>query len=127
MQNDRRKTVAKDQHHLCAPGDIPESCARSFAGATGMQTWDVLVHRTGDTCRAYVNACPHTGTPLETFPDKLMTSDGVYLLCSTHGARFRPEDGLCVSGPWKGQNLIPVRLEVDRDAVRLSTSSQRKN
>jgi nitrite reductase/ring-hydroxylating ferredoxin subunit len=67
----------------------------------------VLVRRAG-ALHAYENRCPHQGTPLETFPNKFLNADGSLLICSTHGARFRVEDGLCISGPCKGDRLRRV-------------------
>ena len=61
---------------------------------------------------AYMNQCPHIGTPLDMLPDRFPTRDRKLILCSTHGARFRIEDGLCVSGPCRGQSLTPVAVAV---------------
>jgi nitrite reductase/ring-hydroxylating ferredoxin subunit len=82
--------------------DVPEGEARGVTLSDGVEA--VAVRRHG-ALHAYVNRCPHQGTPLETFPDKFLNSDGSLLICSTHGARFRVEDGLCVSGPCKGERL----------------------
>ena len=61
--------------------------------------------RAGDKVFGYLNACPHQLTPLEMFPDKFFTRDKRHLLCTTHGARFEPRTGHCVSGPCKGASL----------------------
>lgn len=71
---------------------------------------EIVVIRRGGVLYMYENRCPHQGTPLETFPDKFLNEDGSLLICSTHGARFRVEDGLCVSGPCKGQSLRPLMI-----------------
>ena len=39
---------------------------------------------------AYVNRCPHAGTPLDALPNEFFTEDGRYLICATHGAVFAP-------------------------------------
>jgi len=77
----------------------------------------VVVHRAGRVF-AYVDVCPHLGTPLETFPDRFLDLGGRHLLCSTHGARFRIEDGRCIFGPCLGKSLaaVPVAI-VDGDIV----------
>jgi nitrite reductase/ring-hydroxylating ferredoxin subunit len=82
--------------------DVPKGQARGVTLANGTEL--VLVRRDG-ALHIYENRCPHQGTPLETFPNKFLNSDGSLLICSTHGARFRVEDGLCVSGPCLGQRL----------------------
>ncbi len=62
--------------------------------------------------RAYVNRCPHVGTPLDLWPNEFLAEDG-RLVCATHGARFDPASGACVAGPCAGDALtpLPVRAE----------------
>ena len=72
--------------------------------------------RRGPAVHAYVNRCPHRGTPLDLVPDQLFHRDGRHLVCATHGAIFRVEDGVCISGPCYGDQLTPVPL-ADRDGV----------
>jgi nitrite reductase/ring-hydroxylating ferredoxin subunit len=68
--------------------------------------------------RAYVNRCPHAGTTLDRLPHRFLTEDGRYLVCSTHGAVFAPETGVCVEGPCPGARLLPLRVErVGEDLV----------
>ncbi len=66
--------------------------------------------------RAYVNSCPHVGTELDWQPGEFFEATGLYLVCSTHGALFEPQSGLCVAGPCRGASLepLPVR-EQDGD------------
>jgi nitrite reductase/ring-hydroxylating ferredoxin subunit len=100
---------------LCAVADVAEGVARGFVVGEGHARRDVVVVRVAGTLACYANRCPHRGTPLETFPDRFLDADGM-LVCSTHGARFRPGDGYCVSGPCIGQALQPVAFDV-RDGV----------
>jgi nitrite reductase/ring-hydroxylating ferredoxin subunit len=100
---------------LCAAAEIGDGQARGFVVGAGAERRDVVVVNSGGVLRGFVNRCPHRGTPLETFPDRFTDSAGL-LVCSTHGARFRPDDGLCVSGPCAGQSLQPVVLEL-RDGI----------
>lgn len=97
---------------LCRADEIGEGRARGFLTGEGVVRRDVILVRRDGVLRAYVNACPHQGTPLETFPDRFLDQDGL-LVCSTHGARFRVEDGYCVSGPCAGKSLqgAPVAVE----------------
>ncbi|MEQ1868164.1 MAG: Rieske 2Fe-2S domain-containing protein, partial [Micropepsaceae bacterium] len=84
---------------LCREDEIGEGEARGFLIGAGAVRRDVILVRRGGVLRAYINACPHQGTPLETFADKFLNSDGSLLICSTHGARVRGETGRCGSGP----------------------------
>jgi nitrite reductase/ring-hydroxylating ferredoxin subunit len=63
-------------------------------------------HRGG--LHAYVNRCPHAGTPLDAWPNEFFTEDGRYLICATHGAVFAPDTGICVEGPCPGKRLEPL-------------------
>lgn len=59
---------------------------------------------------AYRNICPHRGTPLNLLPDRFFDLSGRYLQCKTHGALFRPDDGVCIAGPCAGQGLIALPI-----------------
>lgn len=90
---------------LCSLDDLSDPAARGFYFGEGARTYGIIVVRQGDEVFGYLNVCPHQLTPLEMFPDKFFTRDGRHLLCTTHGARFEPETGFCVSGPCKGASL----------------------
>jgi nitrite reductase/ring-hydroxylating ferredoxin subunit len=70
--------------------------------------------------RAYLNRCPHVGTPLDLWPNDFLDEDGRTLVCSTHGARFDPLTGACIAGPCAGDALtrLPLRREGDALVVR---------
>lgn len=87
---------------------LPDPGATSVTIGEGAAALDVILIQSKGNVRAFANRCPHQGTPLETFPGRLLNEDGTLLICSTHGARFRISDGICVSGPCKGQSLNPV-------------------
>ena len=61
----------------------------------------------------YWNRCPHLGTPLEWQEDKFLDEDGELIKCSTHGALFNIDDGLCLIGPCKGKNLQKIPFIID--------------
>lgn len=105
---------------LCGIDDIPDPGARGFELRGTHGPLDIVLVRSGRTVRGYVNSCPHQGTPLETFPDRFLSLDGRELICSTHGARFRVEDGLCTRGPCKGRRLRPAEVSCDGDRVCLT-------
>ncbi len=96
---------------LCLFDTIADPGARGFEVDTPGGRLDVIVVRRGDRLHGFVNCCPHQGTPLETFPDRFLSRDGGVLICSTHGARFRTGDGMCIAGPCKGRPLQPVPVE----------------
>ncbi len=94
--------------------DIPDPGAKSVIIGEGLARADVVICRHDGELRAYHNACPHGGTPLETFDGRFLDAENPQVLvCSTHGARFRAADGYCLKGPCQGLALrpIPVRIE----------------
>nr|WP_269751157.1 Rieske 2Fe-2S domain-containing protein [Acuticoccus mangrovi] len=89
------------------------------AGERGAAT-NLLVLRHGGTVRAYRNACPHMGIPLDWVPERVLSRSGRYLKCTGHGALFRPEDGLCVRGPCHGEALTAVSAKEDGGRVEIA-------
>ena len=81
---------------------------------------DGFVVNVGGVLHAYVNRCPHAGTPLDLTRDGFFGEDGRHLVCSRHGAVFTPETGLCVEGPCPGASL--ERLFVSRVGRRVIVS-----
>ena len=105
---------------LCPPEAIPDGGGRGFVFGEGTSRWAVFVIRRGDDLSAFVNSCPHTGTPLDWLPDRFMSADGEHIQCATHGARFRIEDGFCIHGPCAGKSLERVDVAVREGRVVLA-------
>lgn len=78
----------------------------------------VLLDHEGQV-RAYVNQCKHLPIPIDSGSREFFDADRRHLLCGTHGALFRLDDGMCVRGPCRGMPLDPVEVEVDEDAIVL--------
>jgi ketohexokinase len=98
---------------LCRLDELPDPGSRGLLLplADGTDLSGFLV-RHGDRVRAYRNACPHTGAPLEWRPHQFLDADGRLIQCALHGALFTPEDGQCVRGPCAGDALEPVPVAV---------------
>jgi nitrite reductase/ring-hydroxylating ferredoxin subunit len=80
-------------------------------------TTSIFIHRWADGFVAYVNRCPHIGTPLDLVPGRLLSAEGNRFICATHYAEFDPASGLCTKGPCKGKRLQPVLLSVRDDSL----------
>ena len=50
--------------------------------------------------------------PLAMLPNRYLAREGDLIICASHGASFRPEDGLSVGGPCAGKALTPWRVTV---------------
>ena len=81
-----------------------------------------ILLRTKEGVRAYKNECRHLPMRLDDRePQDLWDPTGKYLVCNSHGARYRPDDGLCVAGPCEGSHLRELPLVVDGGEVFLET------
>lgn len=105
---------------FCRLDDIADGDSNGFIAvrADGTRV-GVLAVRRGARVFAYVNSCPHIGSPLDFLPGRFLNADRTLIQCSTHGALFQIEDGFCVSGPCAGKSLAPLAVVVENGAVRL--------
>jgi nitrite reductase/ring-hydroxylating ferredoxin subunit len=92
---------------LCALEDIADPGAKGFRFRAGDYLFLGFVVRRDGEVRGYVDRCPHAGMPLALISDRFLTREGDLILCSTHGALFRPDDGVCLAGPCEGARLAP--------------------
>lgn len=105
---------------LCRLDELPDPGSRGFRIAAPGGPLEMFVVRRGETVRGYVNRCPHTGLGLDIMPHRFLDADGVLIVCATHGALFRIEDGFCVAGPCAGDCLQPVAVQVRGGQVVLA-------
>lgn len=80
----------------------------------------LILHRDGDTVRAWLNVCPHAGRRLDWAPGQFLKSREGHLVCAAHGATFELGGGSCVSGPCRGDTLRAVAVEVRDGQVWLA-------
>ena len=83
------------------------------------QAPDYFIIRHEEGVTAFHNQCPHTGAPLNWQPDQFFDMDNEFILCSLHGALFRPRDGLCLRGPCVNQSLKPIPVSIDEGEIWL--------
>jgi nitrite reductase/ring-hydroxylating ferredoxin subunit len=99
---------------ICTSGDLVDS-------GDGVR-FEVRVHgrlepafavRYDGKVRAYLNRCAHMPMELDWKPGKFFDVEGLVLICSTHGAIYAPETGVCLGGPCEG-GLVRLPVE-ERD------------
>lgn len=66
---------------------------------------------------AFKNHCPHQGRRMNYSAGMFLTTKEGNIVCPAHGAEFKPDDGLCVNGPCKGQSLEPVHVKTNEESV----------
>ena len=109
---------------LCRLTDIPDGGARGFAAPPG-SFMGLFAVRRGVRVWVYVNSCPHIGLPLEAQPDRFLDRKRELIVCAAHGARFKVEDGACISGPCIGEALEAVPAQVVDGEVRVPEEAGR--
>ncbi len=80
----------------------------------------LVLHRSGDAVRAWLNVCPHAGRRLDWAPGRFLKSKEGHLVCAAHGAAFELGAGQCVAGPCRGDALRAVPVDVRDGAVWLA-------
>ena len=75
--------------------------------------------------KAYLNQCRHMEVCLDWHPNDFFEEDKKFIICSTHGALYSPESGLCVDGPCKGQNLIMLNISERKDDIVIFIDEER--
>ncbi|MFO1425869.1 MAG: Rieske (2Fe-2S) protein [Steroidobacteraceae bacterium] len=106
---------------LCALAELDEHGSRGFTVGGGDWPLRGFVVRLADgSVRGWLDRCPHAGHPLALRPHRYLTPDRTLIICSSHGALFEREGGLCLAGPCAGKSLTPVPVEVVAGYVLLA-------
>jgi nitrite reductase/ring-hydroxylating ferredoxin subunit len=98
--------------HVGALSEISNPGCREFHIGEGDWPFRGFVVRRGDDVYAYQNYCMHVGHPLNWKPDSFLTKDGSRIMCSSHGALYEIDSGICVAGPCPGKKLNAVEVSV---------------
>ncbi len=101
-----------DLHFICDSAALQEGGAGikfNVIGPLGATT--AFVVRYKGAAIGYLNQCRHVPAELDWLPGQFFDDSGLYLVCATHGARYDPADGYCVSGPCKGKSLYVLQVE----------------
>ena len=102
---------------LCQLKDIEDGGSAGFTSEVDGKLRMLLAVRKGRDVFVYINSCPHIGVPLDFNAGKFLSRDRKHIICSTHGALFEIEDGLCVMGPCRNAYLKPVMVSVEDSSV----------
>jgi nitrite reductase/ring-hydroxylating ferredoxin subunit len=76
-----------------------------------------FVVRHGGKVYGYLNRCAHVPVELDWFKGEFFESGKLYLMCSTHGAIYVPETGVCAGGPCRGGKLRPIAVRESETGV----------
>lgn len=101
---------------VCRFDELDDPGCKEFRIGEGDWPFKGFVVRRGDDVYGYQNYCMHVGHPLNWMPDRFLTEDGSEIICSSHGATYEIDTGLCTSGPCPGKTLRRVAVIV-RDGL----------
>jgi nitrite reductase/ring-hydroxylating ferredoxin subunit len=118
--NETQRTV------LCRLDELQDPGSRGVTLRQGDRLLDVFVVRRGRDVYAYINSCPHTGSPLDWKEHEFLSLDRHYIQCAMHAALFRLTDGMCVAGPCTGASLTAISIAVEADLVVVSLATPAK-
>ena len=108
----------------CVAADVAPGQTKKFRlEDDGRRVHGFVVNHDGEF-HAFVNSCPHVGTPLDLWENEFMTEDLRRIVCATHGAIFDPADGRCLAGPCAGDALTPLVTRRDGDDVVVEAPSR---
>ena len=99
---------------------LADGAVREVALGDERDPLSLIVVRRGDDVKAFVNVCPHVFLPLTFRSARLLSADGLRLVCSNHFAEFAIDDGRALSGPVApgcALDRVPVHVSVDGDIV----------
>jgi nitrite reductase/ring-hydroxylating ferredoxin subunit len=97
-------------------GDLPPGATRKFFLPSAGERVEAFVVNVAGTLHAWVNRCRHVPLTMDWVENRFLDDEG-FIVCATHGARYRPDTGECILGPPVGRRLIGVPLRVDGDRI----------
>jgi nitrite reductase/ring-hydroxylating ferredoxin subunit len=100
--------------------ELPDGETREFVLHDSDWPLTGFLVRIGDSVHAYVNRCPHALRQLNFLPNRFLNKDGTLIQCSSHGALFEKDTGLCVAGPCVGESLRQLPIALSDGEVRLA-------
>lgn len=100
------------KYPLGPASDIAVAGSKQYSIQHAGETLELFVIEQAGKFHAYENHCPHIGVNLNWQTDVFLNFEQTHIQCSTHGAQFRIDDGLCEWGPCLGQSLRQLELKL---------------
>ncbi|MFT5593062.1 MAG: nitrite reductase/ring-hydroxylating ferredoxin subunit [Oceanicoccus sp.] len=104
---------------LCHVNDINDNQSKGFS----IEGRSIFAVKKYNEIHVYLNSCPHLGVQLEMVPDQFLDSSRSLIMCAMHGALFRIEDGLCISGPCLEQSLKSIPFKIINQHITISKTA----
>ena len=102
--------------HICHINDIPEKGSKELV----LESISFIAVKSDGIIYLYRNSCPHLGLPLQWQQDQFLNHDKSLIICSTHGALFEIDSGLCIAGPCQNQMLKVVDYCIEDEHIYIN-------
>ncbi|WP_273432244.1 Rieske 2Fe-2S domain-containing protein [Chitinibacter tainanensis] len=110
---------------ICAAAELVErGLAVRFSVTRAGRPRAALAIRYSGQVFGYLNECAHVPIELDFNPGDVFDLSREYLICSTHGAYYQPDSGVCVGGPCAGRRLQAIPLVEQDGAIWLSEENE---
>lgn len=103
-------------NNICHIDEIPEQGSKEFK----LDKNCFFAVKSEGAITVYHNSCPHLGSPLQWQQDQFLNHDKSLILCSTHGALFEIDTGLCLAGPCQNQTLKMADFYIKNEQVYIN-------
>ena len=113
MQNSKKKVLA------CSLEELKKSTCLGVQLKPENSDIQCFLVYYENTVYSYLNSCPHTGINLEWMPNQFLDTTNNFIQCSTHGALFNIENGVCLRGPCVGDQLQIIENVVEKNNIYL--------
>lgn len=104
--------------------NIGQGIVFKYENALGNEVEGVVM-QWKDRFIAFENRCPHWSLPLGEH-DQFLDPTKSFIFCAVHGARFKDEDGECISGPCLGDKLVFLEIKSTADPYIVEIMSRPK-
>ena len=112
--------MAAGKRLICASDELADTGAGvRFDIVRQGEAVKAFVIRHHGRVHAYLNRCGHVPVELDWQEGHFFDHSGLYLVCSTHGALYSPENGRCIAGRCAGRGLAPVPVTEEEGGVYL--------
>ncbi|MDC0074323.1 Rieske 2Fe-2S domain-containing protein [Alphaproteobacteria bacterium] len=112
------ENILTKSNPICSIDSLILGEAKSFSFGKRPNDFEIFIVCSNESkFYAYLNNCPHQHIPLDFKPGVFLNRDKSAIQCSTHGAQFNINNGLCFKGPCSGKYLISIPISIKKNMI----------
>ena len=105
------------RRRVAASADLGDDATLKFKFVESGVAKEAFVVRRNGRVHAYRNECRHIAMTMDWVENRFLSRDKCFIQCATHGALYKIDSGLCVSGPPAGERLRALEVHEEDDAI----------